>query len=106
MIDNLSQAEIDVLRERREHVTREGWTPEHDDDHDDDDLAQAAVCYAMPPRLRQLHKDEIPVLWPWDSRLWKKSSRRRMLVKAASLIIAEIEKGDRARARRAKGRAS
>lgn len=36
------------------------------------------------------------VLWPWDREWWKPKDRRRNLVRAAALLIAEIERLDRA----------
>lgn len=77
----------DVLAERRRQVEAEGWTPEHDDEHDDDELAKAAACYALGSRKG----------WPWYGHWWKPSAdRRRNLVKAAALLLAEIERLDRA----------
>jgi hypothetical protein len=35
-------------------------------------------------------------IWPWDRKWWKPTDRRRDLVKAAALILAEIERLDRA----------
>ena len=40
-----------------------------------------------------------PSMWPWTSEWWKPSTRRRMLVKAAALILSEIERLDRAASR-------
>jgi hypothetical protein len=34
--------------------------------------------------------------WPWDLKWWKPTTPRRDLVKAAALIVAEIERLDRA----------
>lgn len=75
----------DVLEERRRQVSAEGWTPEHDDYWHDGELAQAAVCYALGN----------PDLWPWSLMWWKPTDRRRNLVKAGALILAEIERLDR-----------
>lgn len=36
-----------------------------------------------------------PQRWPWDAGWWKPSDRRRNLVKAGALILAEIERLDR-----------
>ena len=44
---NTTQAEHDVLAERRRQVEAEGWTPEHDDAHDDGSLALAGAAYAV-----------------------------------------------------------
>lgn len=37
-------------------------------------------------------------VWPWDESWWKPTNRRRDLVKAGALILAEIERLDRAEA--------
>ncbi|WP_084299832.1 hypothetical protein [Microvirgula aerodenitrificans] len=88
----------DVLAERQRQVSAEGWTPEHDDVHSHGELAQAAACYAInahqQERLKQLMG---PAGWPWDYSWWKPGLPRRDLVKAGALILAEIERLDRAR---------
>ncbi len=91
------QAWLDVQAERLRQVEAEGWMPEHDDAHDTGALASAAGCYAMfslaypagdPSRF-----------WPWDKSWWKPSpDGRRNMVKAGALILAEIERLDRAAA--------
>lgn len=91
-----ARAVVDVLAERRRQVEVEGWTPEHDDKHDDGSLARAAACYARGSR----HVDAGRVfadMWPWDNRWWKPSrDQRRNLIKASALLLAEIERYDRA----------
>ena len=42
----LSQAEQDILNERRGQVTREGYFPSHDDQHVLGELGLAAALYA------------------------------------------------------------
>lgn len=113
----LTSAAFDVLRERERQVSVEGWTPEHDDEHAGGQMALAAVCYAMPTdRLKMCVKYNeidngrsageynpfmarymVPTLWPdsWHAMYWKPTDRRRDLVKAAALILAEIERIDR-----------
>lgn len=99
-----SQAEADVLDERERQVCVERWSAEHDDQHTDGSLVLAAVCYAtfaVRPFVN------IWNLWPrsWSPDWWKPKDPRRDLVRAAALIIAEIERLDRAEAR-AKAEAS
>jgi hypothetical protein len=91
----MSKAIDDISAERQRQVRAEGWTPEHDDTHDGEELARAAVSYAMPWSLRG--RTGMPDEWPWDSEWWKPnhSNRRRELVKAGALIVAEIERLDR-----------
>ncbi|HFX0496997.1 hypothetical protein [Pseudomonas aeruginosa] len=95
------QAWIDVQEERRRQITAEGWTPEHDDEHADGQMAQAAGCYALHaggigtdwPDGRQ---NGSALFWPWDKDSWKPTTPRRDLVKACALALAEIERLDRA----------
>jgi hypothetical protein len=90
----------DIAAERRRQIEVEWWTPAHDDGHDDSALAKAAACYALSGTgvlaIGRLSKK--PDLWPWDWKWWKPSDRRRDLVKAGALIVAEIERLDRAAA--------
>ena len=86
-------AATDVLAERQRQITAEGWTPEHDDEYQHCEMAVAAACYIMAdddPRA------DVPELWPWPSEWWKPTDVRRDLVKAGALILAEIERIDRA----------
>lgn len=97
------QAWLDVQAERRRQVEAEGWTPKHDDEHADGQMAQAAGCYALHaggigtdwPDGRQ---NGAALFWPWDKDSWKPTTPRRDLVKACALALAEIERLDRAAA--------
>ena len=88
-----SGAEL-ITMERQRQIEREGWTPEHDATHWDDDLARAAVCYALPSSERPLHREDPPRLWPWYRHQWKPvpGDRVRELTKAGALIAAEIDR--------------
>lgn len=77
----------EIAAERRRQVEAEGWTPEHDDGHGRGEMADAAACYASPGAFS--------FFWPWDEIWWKPTTRRRDLIKAAALIVAEIERLDR-----------
>lgn len=103
----MSNALQDIAAERKRQIAVEGWTPDHDDEHDDGELAKAAACYANPMaivvdgeglQIGEPNDATLPVGWPesWSARWWKPSTRRRDLVKAAALIVAEIERLDRA----------
>lgn len=88
----LTKAATDILAERARQVSQEGWTPAHDDEHADGALALAASAYAMPNAM----DGYAPRQWPWSMAWWKPKDRRRNLVKAGALILAEIERLDRA----------
>ncbi|MGC6827847.1 hypothetical protein ACP0H4_11240 [Pseudomonas aeruginosa] len=96
------QAWLDVQAERRRQVEAEGWTPEHDDEHACDEIAAFACFYAMPPAARDWDTSSTgygdtlgEAILPegWEP---KTGDRRREMVKACALTLAEIERLDRA----------
>ncbi|WP_175786483.1 hypothetical protein [Burkholderia anthina] len=89
----LTEAARDVLAERCRQIEREGWTPAHDDRHDEGDLALAAIVYA---ESAVGYHASCPDTWPWSPTWFKPATPRRDLVKAGALILAEIERIDRA----------
>jgi hypothetical protein len=95
----VTDAARDVIAERERQQSEKGWTVAHDDDHENhgpDDLALAAVCYALPKAYRKAGPLATPELWPWSYCAWRPKDRRRDLVRAGALILAEIERLDRA----------
>lgn len=98
----VTHAARDVLAERRRQIEAEGWTPEHDDKHDKAEIARAAASYVLQYvssqtwfALSSQARGVIGWLWPWDAEWFKPSGGRRDLVKAAALLLAEIERLDR-----------
>lgn len=93
------QALHDVMAERHRQMMFEGWTAKHDDDHDDGALAVAAACYALADaKGPQVSTVKIDGLWQWTgwaTRWWKPKDKRRNLIRAAALLLAEIERIDR-----------
>lgn len=83
----------DVAAERRRQIEGEGWAAAHDDAWRNGELAAAGSCYAVADFRME---DAPPPEWPWDASWWKPSGHRRNLVKAAALLLAEIERLDRA----------
>ena len=91
----------EIAAERKRQMWDEGWTPEHDDQHSRGEMVLAAMAYtqaatqvAMP--VAAMRALPAPRYWPWDAAWWKPKDRRRNLVRAAALIVAEIERLDRA----------
>lgn len=95
---------LSVLAERKRQIEKEDWTPEHDDEHQYGDLARAAACYALGHRVKEYRiysgAEFSTDVWPWDADSWKPKSPRENLVRAGALILAEIERLDRAQAQR------
>lgn len=87
----MSKAIEDVTNERQRQQTVEGWTPEHDDQHVNFEMAEAAAAYAL---FAGGNQNLASIVYPWDP-LPTSRDVRRNLVKAAALIIAEIERIDR-----------
>lgn len=86
-----------IAAERQRQTTVEGWTPEHDDSHDDSQLLSAAIVYAERVRLPESFASTLPPMWPWAAKWWKPSADPiRNLVKAGALIAAEIDRLNRA----------
>lgn len=110
----LTNAASDVLAERKRQVSVEGLSIEHDDEHDRGEIARAAAAYALAAsysdffrmknrvvdKLHEQYVDGGPTrlrhIWPWDWEWWKPKDRRHDLVRAGALILAEIERLDRA----------
>lgn len=78
----------EIGNERRRQFEEEGHTPEIDDQFINGQLADAAACYTVTNNKDMLE------CWPVDFK-WNPKNRRRDLIRAAALIIAEIERLDR-----------
>jgi len=87
---------VDVMIERaRQHDL--GFTEGHDDAHANWEMSRAASIYALQPHSATIIRDDgrAPIGWPWEAKWWKPKSPREDLVRAAALIVAEIERLDR-----------
>lgn len=105
----VTDAARDVILERRAQITREGWTSHHDDEHGNGQLARAAASYCLHHSAmlydepaehaaspRHSFFNHASAVWPWAREWWRPKNPRRDLVRAAALILAEIERIDRA----------
>lgn len=103
----------EIAAERERQQSAEGWTLAHDDEHKLGELAMAAASYAVKAGpydqvdLRVGYRQNwqhggwstlSSLIWPWGRECWKPTDSRRNLVKAGALIVAEIERLDRAAA--------
>lgn len=72
-----------------------GYTPDHDAEHAEGDLVEAAVCYALAYRSDDppFAGDPHGIRWPWEPESWKPADDPvRNLEKAGALIAAEIDR--------------
>lgn len=93
-----------IAEERQRQIESEGWTAEHDDEHNESELAGAALCYTAhaihqincpnaAPLSVEMYTSTSWSLWPWDKAWFKPSPDPiRNLVKAGALIAAEINR--------------
>ncbi len=98
-----------IAIERTRQIRQEGYLPAHDDEHVNQELAQAARCYVAvaldPDLVPRIFSQElgIGVYWPWEPDWFKPSlkeepgvvDRVRCLVKAGALFLAEAERRER-----------
>jgi hypothetical protein len=104
----------DVAAERKRQIEGEGYDAAHDDEHINGEIALAACCYAAPDLLFVKDDRANAIImrdpWPWEERFDKRryngnvvlpnhrlaiQRRRDLAVKAAALMVAEIERLDR-----------
>lgn len=94
----------EIATERKRQIEQEGWNTAHDDEHESRELARGAAAYVQhyferqwlfPDEPDRYRADEAPNCWPWDEAWWKPKDPRRDLIRAAALIVAEIERLDR-----------
>jgi len=78
----------EIHDERIRQITEEGYSLEHDDELRHGELAAAAATYASYPGML------VRGLWPFRNPPKVKDTRRN-LVRAAALLVAEIERLDR-----------
>lgn len=89
-----TDAANDVLEERVRQITKYGFDADHDDRNTNEELRCAARAYLT--HSSNLAKDHYwPSTWTWPYK-GAKDSYRQKLVTASALIIAEIERLDRA----------
>jgi hypothetical protein len=112
VIADLDQAYVHVAMnlagERHRQIAEEGFDAAHDDAHSEGQLARAAASYALVSIVEEGAVDigyvsshlqkVLEWLWPWSVDWWKPKDRRCDLVRAGALIVAEIERLDRAAA--------
>jgi len=82
---------------------RSKYSAKYDDEHDNEELAAAAASYAthvyynsnLEYNPYEEFADDVPEIWHFDRSKWHPTTPRGDLIKAAALILAEIERMDR-----------
>ena len=88
-----------ITEERQRQIEKEGWTPEHDAEHKEGELAKAAAYYAMTEETidfidNEWGNDMHLHIWPFELKWLKRTPENRVrdLQKAGALIAAEIDR--------------
>lgn len=89
-----------VAKERTRQIVEKGYTAEHDDEHVDGEIADAAACYANSNgsiyRFSHANSKHFPLInvWPWDFQYFKKEEhdRKQQLIISAAFINAEYDR--------------
>ncbi len=88
----------DIKRKRQRQVVVHGWKRAHDDEHAAGELAQAAIPYIQSAYDTEmgLTGEELLVFWPWEDGYPNLDQPvRELLLNAAALLVADIERLDR-----------
>ena len=93
-----------IAAERKRQIQAEDWTPKHDDQHMNGELALVASCYAHNAAIQAWDPCFIgkhtPLWWPktWSEDKWEPSPDPiRNLEKAGALMAREIDRLERLR---------
>lgn len=89
-----------IAQERAEQIEKHGYSLQNDVEYQDEFLAMAAVCYAIPASKQEIPDqgtgtvDVIENLWPFEPQYFKPTpdDRIKELAKAGALIAAEIDR--------------
>lgn len=78
-----------IQQEREKQIKKNGYSPEHDDEHIDESIADASAHYISYTETS---------LYPWDNKFDTKSkhTREEQLVIGCAMAIAELERLTRA----------
>lgn len=86
---------LQLIADERAKQIAKGATVDSDINYDPTELAQAAVCYALPtydaPGGIRTYDALEPQGWPWARKFWHPEGERRNLTKAAALLVARLE---------------
>ena len=91
---------LDDIAAERQRQCLKGYDAAHDDKHNDGEIALGAALYAIPYEMPGMEQDNFIRLHmmldlSYDWSLKPEPDHRKRLVKAAAMLVAEIERLDR-----------
>lgn len=80
-----------IQAERGRQIEVEGWSREHDAEHEPGHLLRAGVFYLWHGTVKAapIQPNGAPMAWPWEPAWWKPKDRRSNLIRAGALMLAE-----------------
>jgi len=87
-----------IAKERERQIKELGYDVENDELYSKNELANAALCYALSPKDRGIEDNEGVTIdvafWPWKESDFKPTPKNRIkeLTKAGALIAAQIDR--------------
>lgn len=98
MSEDVKSGSARIVAERNRQIFVEGFTPEHDAEHEPWELIEAAWSYLVQARQilqmpNSTYADHPPAAWPFEPEAWKPSDDPiRNLEKAGALAAATIDR--------------
>lgn len=87
-----------IAKERERQIKELGYDVKNDDLYSKNELANAAVCYAVKGEMREIANEDgesvDEILWPWTETTFNPTPEDRIkeLTKAGALIAAQIDR--------------
>jgi len=78
-----------IARERLRQLLHEGYSVDHDDQHDPAEFANASAAYALCAATPSL-TPSTPPCWPWDILAFKPKAQDQDMVRAGALVVAGL----------------
>ncbi len=85
----------EIVEKRVRQQVHHGFWAEHDDRYQFGELPMAAATYAVVAARPSMRTHYRKTLWPWPDHWLRDGAPRELLINAAALIIAEIERLER-----------
>lgn len=88
-----------VAKERTRQIVEKGYTAEHDDEHMDGSIADAAACYAAntlflyKPTAVGGANGDLSHVWPWELVYYNEDKTRKdQIITACAMLMAEYDR--------------
>lgn len=82
----------EIIAERNHQINDKGYTFKNDDAYINNELIDASIAYILNATGNATLATDC---WPWNLEYFKPSEKRRDIIKAIALLIAEVERIDR-----------